>query len=267
MPEGHTIHRYARDHEKLFLGRTLAVSSPQGRFENAAALDGRSLMQVEACGKHLFYVFSGAEPRRVHIHLGLYGKFYRHALPVPAPRPTCRMRLVSDEAAVDLVGPTACKLIDDNEQALLLSRIGPDPLHAREGDKERWIARLARMRAAIGAALLDQAVISGIGNIFRAEALFACGLHPEQQACKIEPQQLAALWDTLTNMLERGVREGRIVTAVPEKNRRTPVPRSRAFMVYKRDTCRRCDAKVRRWLLRARFIYACEVCQTPAVQP
>ncbi len=74
MPEGHTIHRYARQHRRDLRGRAVAVSSPQGRFAaGAALLDGRTLTEVDPYGKHLFYRWSGSET--LHVHLGLYGGF------------------------------------------------------------------------------------------------------------------------------------------------------------------------------------------------
>jgi len=55
MPEGHTIHRIARDHGRLVAGRRLGVTSPQGRFDaDAARIDGATLERIEAYGKHLF---------------------------------------------------------------------------------------------------------------------------------------------------------------------------------------------------------------------
>ena len=56
MPEGHTIHRIARDHQKWFAGQKLIVTSPQGRFEDEAQrVSGKKLREVTAHGKHLFY--------------------------------------------------------------------------------------------------------------------------------------------------------------------------------------------------------------------
>ena len=73
MPEGHTLHRLAREQTALFAGRLVRVSSPQGRFSaGAALLDGRVLDEVTAYGKHLFACF-GADV--LHVHLGLYGTF------------------------------------------------------------------------------------------------------------------------------------------------------------------------------------------------
>ena len=57
MPEGHTIHRAARDHERDLGGRLVRVSSPQGRFDTAELIDETGcarLLKVEAYGKHLF---------------------------------------------------------------------------------------------------------------------------------------------------------------------------------------------------------------------
>src|SRR4051812_40272723 len=107
MPEGHTIHRLALDHRALFGGQVVSVSSPQGRFAGEAArLDERVLVGVEAYGKHLFYDFGGGD--LVHVHLGLFGGFTRWDPPPPAPRETVRLRLSGLAATVDLIGATEC---------------------------------------------------------------------------------------------------------------------------------------------------------------
>jgi endonuclease-8 len=106
VPEGHTIHRLARDHAAWFTGQTVTVSSPQGRFaDGAARLDGRRFETAEAWGKHLFHRFD--DGRSVHIHLGLFGRFFHHPLPPrgrpPVPRDTVRYRLTGPGPALDLV--------------------------------------------------------------------------------------------------------------------------------------------------------------------
>ena len=74
MPEGHVTHRLARALSAAFGGRTVGVTSPQGRFADAAALlDGTVLTGAEAVGKHLFVDFEAE--RVVWVHLGLIGKF------------------------------------------------------------------------------------------------------------------------------------------------------------------------------------------------
>jgi endonuclease-8 len=110
MPEGHTIHRVARDHRHRFAGQPLEVTSPQGRFRaGATKLDGLVLEKVEAYGKHLFYWWEASQI--LHVHLGLYGKFRNHRCPPPQPRGAVRLRVVGRSHAFDLNGPTACEII------------------------------------------------------------------------------------------------------------------------------------------------------------
>src|SRR6476646_2440097 len=97
MPEGNTVHRYAREQSEDLRGRRVAVSSPQGRFaEEARLLDGRRFLRAEARGKHLFHFWEGR--RVVHVHLGMFGRFTRFEGDPPAPRPTVRMRLSAKAA-------------------------------------------------------------------------------------------------------------------------------------------------------------------------
>lgn len=192
MPEGHTIHRLAQDHTRDFAGQKLKVSSPQGRFiDGAKLLSGKKLTTVEACGKHLFYRWSGK--RTLHIHLGLYGKFRRHKLPVPEPRGAVRLRVIGQELAFDLNGPNCCELLTDKEVDAVFNRLGPDPLRA-DADPERVWKRMSRSRAAIGGLLLNQAVIAGVGNVYRAEALHLLGIDPERPGNSLSRNEFDALW-------------------------------------------------------------------------
>lgn len=242
MPEGHTIRRLAAEHARLFAGAPLRVSSPQGRFGDAALVDGAVLETTDAWGKHLFHEYAGG--RIVHVHLGLYGTFTTHGLPAPDPRATCRMRLVGTDAVVDLVGATTCELLDDAGKAAVLARLGPDPLRP-DADPDRAWQSLRRRRISIGQALLDQSVVAGVGNVFRAEALKAHGIHPLRPSSTITEDEWRALWRTLVRLLRKGVREGRI-------SGRT---------IYRLDACQTCGSPVRRWDLAGRWAYACETCQ------
>jgi endonuclease-8 len=261
MPEGHTVHRLARDHATLLAGHPLRSASPQGRFgEGAAVVDGRVLERIEAYGKHLLYGFGDVA---VHVHLGLYGTFTTHRPLAPPPGPNVRWRFGAGDVTVDLVGPTACELYGPAEIAALRARLGPDPLR-RDGRAERFFDALGRRRTPIGAALLDQTLIAGIGNVFRAEALFLCGIHPDRPAQALTQDECRALWDTLRQLLRRGVRENRIATVPPrERDRREPDGRGRHRYVYHRTglPCRVCGTPIVEWPLAARRIFACPRCQ------
>ncbi|MEX1176831.1 MAG: DNA-formamidopyrimidine glycosylase family protein [Nitriliruptor sp.] len=264
MPEGHTIHRLARDHAAWFAGQRVRVRSASGRFAEAAALlDGSVFESTDAYGKHLFHRYEGE--RYVHIHLGLFGKVLVSEVPPPAPRETSRYRVVGEEHAIDLVGATACDLLTPAEvAAAIVARLGPDPIR-RDADPDRAWAALQRRSVGIGRALMDQAVLAGIGNVYRAEILFVHGLHPELPAREVPRETWEAMWADLVEWLRRGVRQRRIVTTDPAEigRSRSRMRRDESLYVYKQDRCRRCGDDVRRWDLAGRWAYACETCQPP----
>ena len=243
MPEGHTLHRLAIDHAALLAGQRVRVSSPQGRFAGAADVDGRVFVGADAWGKHLFHEYEG--DRFVHVHLGLYGKFTTHDLPPPPSKETTRMRIVGDAVAIDLVGATQCAVVSPIERDAIVDRLGPDPIR-RDADPERAWRSLQRRRIPVGQALLDQSVIAGVGNVYRAEALFAHRIDPMLPANELDRERFDALWKTLVKLLRKGVRDNRI------SGRR----------VYKQEACRECGTPIRRWDLAGRWAYACPTCQT-----
>lgn len=258
MPEGHTLHRLARDHSRTLAGQKLEVTSPQGRFgPGAALLDGKELLRVDAWGKHLFYYF--AEEAVLHVHLGLYGKFWPFAPPAGTTHRQVRLRLCGDHHGYDLTGPTACHLVSPDERNSIVARLGPDPIRT-DVDGGTVMAKLARRRGSIGAAMMDQSVVAGVGNVYRAEALYVNGIHPARPAAGIDAPEWQALWETLVRMLREGVRAGRIATADPAD---PAAADGRTRYVYKQDHCGRCGATIRRWDLAGRWAYACEVCQPP----
>lgn len=261
MPEGHTLHRIARSLTEDLAGEALAASSPQGRFAaSAERLDGRPLRRAEAYGKHLFAWWEGDDV--LHVHLGLYGTFARQPSPPPPPVGQVRLRLTGARWSYDLRGPTQCALVTPADRAAVLARLGPDPLR-RRADPERMWARLSRSRVPVGAALLDQSVVAGIGNVFRAEVLFIVGVHPTRPAREVNRVTFDALWSVTVAQMRRALRSGRIVTVDPREAGR-PLSRLRpeeGRYVYKQEHCRRCGTPVQKWLLGARTAYACPRCQ------
>ena len=261
MPEGHTIHRLARDHRRDFAGQQLAVSSPQGRFAHQAGLlDGDRLVDTDAWGKHLFHHWESG--RIVHIHLGLYGKFRRHKSPPPEPRGAVRVRVVGDDRAFDLVGPNRCELMTDDGKLQLTARLGQDPLR-KNADADAVWNRISRSRAAIGTLLLNQSVIAGVGNVFRADALFDQRIHPERAGRDLTRDEFDGLWNRLCEFLTIGVRYNRIITANPDYVGRTRgrMRRDERLLVYKKPECPECSGPIDCWELGNRWIYACTKCQ------
>ena len=272
MPEGHTIHRLARRQSADLVGQVVAVTSPQAASGStvraaapaghaAEALDGRRLEGIDAYGKHLLHRYE--DGLTLHVHLGLFGRFVRRPDPdgVPA-RETCRLRIRGDELAWDLSGAVASKVLDPPQEDELLARLGPDPLR-EDGDPERFAAALARRRIPIAAALMDQSVLAGVGNVYRAESLFAVGLDPHTPSRDVPQTTVADLWQTLRVQLRDGERAGKIVTVPADE---ADVPRSKLrgrdrVQVYRRDACRRCGGPVSHEQLVGRTLWWCPSCQ------
>ena len=321
MPEGHTVHRLAAAFEQAFGGQRVRTSSPQGRFSEAAQLDGMVLLGAEAVGKHLFLLFAPSDDvdrgspvvRHVHIHLGLYGSWTfagepgfadAHAIGAPrlrigeqeeqldgggvsdwrrlVPRPTVRLRIAGPQGLADLTGPTACEIMDAQERQAVLDRLGPDPLRA-DANPARFVDAVRRSRTTIGALLMNQKIVAGIGNIYRAELLFRARLDPFVPGNELSAGTLEEMWEDLVALMTYGARTGRIVTTQPEhrdieariveRSRGTRqngdedpdvVSRERSFYVYHRQTlpCRLCGTVVRSTDLAARTVFWCPRCQT-----
>ncbi|MFE2095789.1 MULTISPECIES: Fpg/Nei family DNA glycosylase [unclassified Streptomyces] len=269
MPEGHTIHRLAQDYAERFQGTAPRVTSPQGKFSDAAdLLNGALLTGTEAHGKHLFLRFRDTD--WVHIHLGLFGKVGFGPTPAPPPTDTVRLRLANDTAYVDLRGPTTCALITDDEKRAIHDRLGPDPLRA-DADPGAAHRRISRSRTTIAALLMDQKIIAGVGNVYRAEVLFRHRIDPYREGRDITPAQWSAIWADLVALMREGVRNNRIDTVRPEH---TPEAMGRPprvddhggeVYVYRRATlpCHICGTEIRTAGLAARNLFWCPTCQQP----
>lgn len=264
MPEGHTIHRLARLHRPILVGNEVSVSSPQGRFSGGAELlNGERVEEIEAYGKHLFYRWTSADV--LHIHLGLFGKFRTFRREPPPPTEGTRLALHTGDTTIYLAGPTACELLTIDERDAVVARLGPDPLR-RGADGDAFGAALDRRSVAVAAALLDQKVVAGIGNVYRAEILFLAGIHPLRRAKDLGPDERAAIWDLARSLLRRGEKAGRIVTVDPAdvgERRRSGLGSDERLYVYKRggQPCRRCGTSVELTEVANRKVWWCPSCQ------
>lgn len=310
MPEGHSVRRLAQQFGDVFAGEPLSVSSPQGRFvAGAALLDGQVLTDSRAHGKHLFLHFDHAVV--LHVHLGLYGAWdfggdatfsgassigaprkigerevfedpeitgdagmVEYAGP-PEPRGAVRVRLVSKHGWADLRGATTCAAITEAETRAVLARLGPDPLHNHPADRVRFVTGLLSRKTPIAALLMDQKVIAGVGNVYRAEVLFRQRLDPWLPGTGLASGAAGLLWDDTAAVMADGVRDGRIITTPPvywePDNRESGHGESGATLpsggdahfVYKREgqPCRVCAVPVAITEMVGRKLYWCPGCQ------
>lgn len=264
MPEGHTLHRLAAKFNSRFGGRPTHSSSPQGRFAvEAAILDGLVPDEAEAYGKHLFLVFA---EHIVHVHLGLAGKltFGR----TQGLESTVRWRLENEVDRADLRGPAACRLLSPGEVDALVGRLGPDPLRA-DSDPEVAGRQIRASRRPIGALLMDQNVVAGVGNIYRAEVLYRQRLDPFMEGRLVRRREWQQIWGDLVGLMRRGVEQGHIDTVRPEHEPeamgRPPRldPHGGEVYVYRRSgqPCLVCGTPIRKQVLTTRNLFWCPRCQ------
>lgn len=260
MPEGHKTHFLARQHSERLAGQTLKVTSPQGRFRpGARKISGRTLERVEAVGKQMFYHFDDGQI--LHIHLGRYGKFREHSCPPPKPVGKVRVRLVGETHAVDLNGPTTCRVIDQDRRDEVVSRLGPDPL-ARGKKADAW-ERIRKSKKPIGAILLDQTVIAGVGNIFRAEVLFEIEMNPATLGSELARSEFDRLWKSLSKMMKVSLKHGILIT-VSRSEAGKPIAKltgNDRFRIYGKVECPSCGASIETTQMASRKLYLCPVCQ------
>jgi DNA-formamidopyrimidine glycosylase len=267
MPEGHTLRRLADELDAAFAGGPVRVSSPQGRFAaDAAQIDGQPVLAADSAGKHLFVEFPG--DRFVHVHLGLIGKFDVRPAPVLPAVGQVRLRLQNETAYADLRGATQCELVGREKHDQVIDALGPDPLRPDADPDKAW-RRISRSHRPIGDLLMDQAVLAGVGNVYRAEVLFRHKMHPLRPGRTLRRSQWQAIWVDLVELMAYGVATGRIDTVRPEH---TPEAMGRParvddhggeVYVYRRtgQPCHVCGATIRTAELVGRNLFWCPRCQ------
>lgn len=327
MPEGHSIHRIARQFEENFLDTPLAASSPQGRFaEGAALINGHRMLAANAVAKHLFLEFD--HELFLRVHLGLYGAWdfageisldpvlaasngrmghtNQHGVPedvvldsagenslssIGAPRRArvrmsedsipgaeldtwpppvvgqVRLRLLSEDRCADLRGPTACQLLDAAGVDAALAKLGPDPLLVDpEVGERQFIAAVKRRSVPIAQLLMDQSVVAGIGNVYRAELLFRAALDPYRLGRDVSDETLAGIWQDWSKLLRVGVATGQMLTmdGLSDAAQRAAMANlADRHWVYRRAglPCRVCGTNIALAELQARKLYWCPSCQ------
>ena len=326
MPEGHSVHRIARQFALHFVGHEVAVTSPQGRFaDGAKQLHGHTMTDAKAVGKQMFLEFDNQLWLRVH--LGLYGAWdfagditadattasadgrmgqtnmrgtvlQKKSIQenedslssIGAPRRTrlrmseqevegtladfppepigaVRVRLLTASAVADLRGPTACEVLTPEQVDAAIAKLGPDPLvDDPVVAEERFVSVVRKKPTPIALLLMDQNLVSGIGNVYRAELLFRARLNPHTPGKLVPEETLRELWRDWAHLLAIGVKTGQMLTMdklSPAAYRKALASRDDRHWVYHRTglPCRVCGTNIVMEELGGRKLYWCPMDQ------
>ncbi len=351
MPEGHSVHRIARQFAANFVGQRVAASSPQGRFvDGAARVSGHHMVDAFAVGKQMFLEFETGD--WIRVHLGIYGAWdfsgqidmdatiasangrmgqtnmrgtvldeagenslssigaprrarvrmgeqtsdgrlssaqpdrrlssaerdrrlssaegaYRNPAEYFPPDPVgaVRLRLFTDLVCADLRGPTACDLLNATEVAAVIAKLGPDPARDKSKAAEtRFVATVTAKTTPIGQLLMDQSVVAGIGNVYRAEMLFRAGITPYRPGKLVTTDEARALWRDWVKLLAIGIETGQMMTRDGLRGqalRDALARRDDRHWVYKREglPCRKCGTAIALEVMATRKLYWCPSCQ------
>ena len=251
MPEGDSLHRAAR-RLQLLAGQRVEVETPHPRASGkqlAERLDGRLLESVEAVGKNLLLRFEGGLVLRSHLRMtGRWRVEPRGSIRVG--RPWLVLRGAEHEAVL-WNGP----VLELGREAAVTRRLGPDIL-AEPPDFDAMVERFRAQpqERAVGDALLDQRLVAGIGNLWKAESLWDVRVSPWRPLADVADDELRAVLDSAHRLMRAGVEGTRALRHVYRRAGRA---------------CRRCGTPIRSEPQgeAARTAYWCPGCQHGGREP
>ena len=274
MPEGDTIFRAARTLHRALAGKPVvrfeSVFPALTRVHVDTPLTAQSVESVTASGKHILMRFSGGRVLRTHMRMNGSWHIYRPGERWQRPRRDMRIVVATaDYVAVGFSIPVAEFIAASNlARHEELRRLGPDLL-SEHFDAEEALRRMKERPAELVAdVLLNQRVMAGIGNVYKAEVLFSCGINPFTPVAALTDRELTGVIATGRKFLLANVRTSLAPMTTYGGYQRTTTGRDNAserLWVYGRAglACRRCRTPIR--LKKhgdgARLTYWCPTCQ------
>ncbi len=273
MPEGDTIFRAARTLNRALSGRTVTqfetVFPKLSRVDFDQGISGRTIERVEAQGKWLLMFFSGGVILLTHMLMSGSWHIYRPGEKWRLPRQAMRIMIVTDAFVAVAFNLQIAEF--HTEQSLRrrkgFAALGPSvlgPFDEQEGARRL----LAKSQSDVGEALLMQSVVAGIGNVYKSEICFACGVHPFRKVASLSQAEAMNLMTTARKFLRANVNDesnNQIVTYTGLRRTTSSANPEQRLWVYKRagQPCRRCGTTIqsRKQGFDARSTFWCPVCQ------
>lgn len=275
MPELPEVETVARGLQRVLPGRRI-VEVRLGKTDfivDPAALEthlpGSRIAAVRRYGKFLLVDLereNGGTPAfSLLIHLGMTGQL-RTCAPDTEIAPHTHVFFALDDGRelryTDIRRFGKMQLLQNGERETILKEFGLDPLEASEAD---FRAQIGSRRARIKAALLDQSVLRGIGNIYADESLWHARIHPMRIGANLGPEECSRLYRAVQKVLKEAIRlRGSSISDYVDSDG-LPGEFQLRHRVYQRHgkKCSRCGARIRRTVVAGRSSHFCPRCQRP----
>jgi endonuclease VIII len=274
MPEGDTIFRSARALQQALAGQKVTLFetayAPLASVNDQSPVAGRIIERVESRGKWLLIHFSG--DLILTTHMLMSGSWHIYRVGERWKRARSHMRVVLGThqfLAVAFNVPVAkFHTARTLERFAGVAGLGPDVLGGSFAADEATARLLEHDDEEVGNVLLNQRVMAGVGNVFKSEICFACGVNPFRKVAGLRAPEIECLLDTARRFLAANVVEGAgdtIVTYTGARRTTGSIDPALRLWVYRRSgsACRRCGSTI---LMRkqgpgARSTYWCPDCQ------
>lgn len=261
MPEGDALYRFAAKVGGALTGKTIrgARAHGPGPVPQVHRIIGVTCTGVRAQGKNLIISFENGLALRGHLRM--YGTWhvYKPGEPWTKPEHQARLVLEVDDAVVVNFSAPVIEMLEERHlsQHRPIAGLGPNLLDD-DVDLDEALRRLReplRAEMTIGDALMDQRAVAGIGNIWKHETLFRCGINPWRRVSELSDEQLRELLEMARALLRASV----------GKPNALELTRRPSLYVYMRpgQPCRRCHTKLltARQGVDIRFTTWCPKCQ------
>jgi endonuclease VIII len=274
VPEGDTIYRAARALGHVLEGKVVTrfetALAPLASVDDNAPVAGRTVEKVESRGKWLVIHFSGDLILVTHMLMSGSWHLYRSGERWRRSRREMRAVIATAEFEAVAFNVPVAKFYTASTLARnsTIPKLGPDLLGAKFAADEAKTRLLVHGDEQIANVLLNQRVMAGLGNVYKSEVLFACGIHPFRQVGTLAPAEIDCILERARRFLEANVKDGgdggMVTYTGLRRTTRASDPGARLW-VYRRQgkECRRCGAKIvmQRQGPGARSTYWCPVCQ------
>ncbi|HEV3150960.1 MAG TPA: DNA-formamidopyrimidine glycosylase family protein [Acidobacteriaceae bacterium] len=274
MPEGDTIYRAARALGHVLEGEVVTrfetALAPLASVDDNTPVAGRTVEKVESRGKWLLIHFSGDLILVTHMLMSGSWHLYRAGERWRRPRREMRSVIATAEFEAVAFNVPVAKFYTASTLARnsTIPKLGPDLLGAQFAADDAKTRLLSHGDEQIANVLLNQRVMAGLGNVYKSEVLFACGIHPFRRVGTLTPAEIDCILERARRFLEANVKDGgdggMVTYTGLRRTTRASDPGSRLW-VYRRQgkECRRCGAKIvmQRQGPGARSTYWCPICQ------